>query len=105
MEKAEPPKMKGFRRKAVDLSQVSLVKTRAMAEGESLPLVMEPATDNVDLVDWARSNRELIETSLLKHGALLFRGFGLATVEDFERVALSICPELFGEYGDLPREA
>jgi alpha-ketoglutarate-dependent taurine dioxygenase len=104
MEKAEQPKMKGFRRKAVDLSHVSLVKSRTMAEGETLPLVIEPATDNVDLADWARHNGEFIDQSLGKHGAILFRGFGLATVEDFERVATSICPELFGEYGDLPRE-
>jgi hypothetical protein len=103
-EKAEQPKMKGFRRKAIDLSQASLVKTRTMAEGVSLPLVVEPAMDNVDLQDWARHNREFIEPCLEKHGAILFRGFGLATVEDFEKVALAICPELFGEYGDLPRE-
>src|SRR4051812_4139537 len=103
-EKSEQPKMKGFRRKAVDLSQVSLVKTRTMEEGGLLPLVMEPAVDNVDLAGWAEDNRGLIEASLYKHGAILFRGFGLGGVDDFEKVALAICPELFGEYGDLPRE-
>lgn len=104
MDKPEQPKMKGFRRKAVDLSQVSLVNARPLTEGEALPLVMEPALGNVDLAGWARENRALIESSLYKHGAILFRGFGIRTVDDFEAVALAICPDLFGEYGDLPRE-
>jgi hypothetical protein len=104
MEKSEQPKMKGLRRKAVDLSQVSLVKTRTIADGETLPLLVEPAVDNVDLHDWAKNSRSLIEAQLHKHGAVLFRGFGLSTVDDFEKLALALCPDLFGEYGDLPRE-
>jgi alpha-ketoglutarate-dependent taurine dioxygenase len=41
---------------------------------------------------------------LQKHGAILFRGFQVTTVAEFEQFAGAICPELFGEYGDLPRE-
>ena len=41
-----------------------------------------------------------------KHGAILFRGFGLAGAEDFERVAGDDRrDELFAEYGDLPPES
>jgi hypothetical protein len=58
----------------------------------------------VDIAAWAADNRAFLVQSLYAHGAVLFRGFGLATAEDFERVASAIVPELFGEYGDLPRE-
>jgi alpha-ketoglutarate-dependent taurine dioxygenase len=38
------------------------------------------------------------------HGGILFRGFGLSTAQDFERVAAGVYKEIFSEYGDLPRE-
>jgi alpha-ketoglutarate-dependent taurine dioxygenase len=34
----------------------------------------------------------------------LFRGFDLGSVSGFERLARGICGELYGDYGDLPRE-
>lgn len=83
---------------------MSSVKTDYLRPGETFPLVVQPNIDDVDLADWARSNREFIETNLSRHGALLFRGFQIDRVSEFERFALAICPELFGEYGDLPRE-
>jgi alpha-ketoglutarate-dependent taurine dioxygenase len=67
-------------------------------------LVIEPALPGIQLADWAAANRNVVEEELLRHGAILFRGFGLATAGDFERAATALCPELFGEYGDLPRE-
>jgi alpha-ketoglutarate-dependent taurine dioxygenase len=73
-------------------------------EGSTAPLVIEPEVENLDLADWAQGRRSLIETWLLKHGALLFRGFNVRTVADFESFAKTQCQELFGEYGDLPRE-
>jgi len=53
-------------------------------------------------VGWSAGQRDLLERLLLRHGAILFRGFRLALVEEFEQFALAICPQLFGEYGDLP---
>nr|MBA3356212.1 amino acid adenylation domain-containing protein [Pyrinomonadaceae bacterium] len=97
-------KLRSARRKAVDLSQVSLIKTDYLQPGETLPLVVEPNIEDLNLAEWAKSNREFIETKLLSHGAILFRGFNVDSVPKFERFASAICPELFGEYGDLPRE-
>ena len=97
-------KLRSSRRKAVDLSQVSSIKTDYLQPGETLPLVVEPNIEDLNLAEWAKSNREFIETKLLRHGAILFRRFNVDSVPEFERFALSICPELFGEYGDLPRE-
>jgi alpha-ketoglutarate-dependent taurine dioxygenase len=92
------------RRKAVDLEAVELVRSGFLEPGLPLPLVMTPGGSDVDLIDWAGENRTMLEEKLLRHGGILFRGFDVAGVEAFERFAQAICPELFGEYGDLPRE-
>ncbi|HEY6186970.1 MAG TPA: MupA/Atu3671 family FMN-dependent luciferase-like monooxygenase [Pyrinomonadaceae bacterium] len=97
--------LKSMRRKVVDLSTVNIVSMDEGRPGETFPLVIKPAVDDIDLVEWAHSNLELIETKLLEYGALLFHGFNVSAVSEFERFALTSCPELFGEYGDLPREA
>jgi len=91
-------------RKAVDLTQFSPVRESVLGDGQKLPLKIEPAVDHVDLAEWARNNRAAIEQKLYEHGGILFRGFGLSSPADFEKVAGSICRELYAEYGDLPRE-
>jgi alpha-ketoglutarate-dependent taurine dioxygenase len=93
-----------IRRKPVDLMHFNPVRESQLREDQPLPLVMEPAADDVDLADWVRNNREYIEQKLYQQGGILFRGFQLANAQDFERVAGSICRELYAEYGDLPRE-
>jgi non-ribosomal peptide synthetase component F/alpha-ketoglutarate-dependent taurine dioxygenase len=82
----------------------SMIKTSYLPGCEGLPLVIEPATNDVELVEWAGQSAAFIETELLKHGALLFRNFNTASVKEFERFAAAICDDLFSEYGDLPRE-
>jgi len=108
MEKiSDKPKMKSlkdFKRKAVDLSQATMIETTTLSPESKLPLVVSPAVENFDLADWVRTNRDFINSKLHEHGAILFRGFNLAAPTDFERVAAGICSELYGEYGDLPRE-
>lgn len=92
------------RRKPVDLKNFSPVKVHLLSSSKNLPLVVEPAEPGtVVLPDWAAENRDLLESYLLKHGAVLFRGFGLRTVPDFEQAAVSVARELYGGYGDLPR--
>ncbi|MEG4227987.1 amino acid adenylation domain-containing protein [Microcoleus sp. N9_B2] len=103
-EKINFSKFKSIKPKEVALPEGELIKTEFLQPGELFPLVIKPAINNVDLADWAKNNRELIEAKLLQHGAILFRGFIDPVVSAFEQFALSICSELFGEYGDLPRE-
>jgi len=103
-EESQVRKLKSARRKTVNLSQVNPVKTNYLRPEEPLPFVVQPNINDLDLADWAQSSREFIEVELQKHGAILFRGFDIKAVSEFERLALAICPELFGEYGDLPRE-
>ncbi|MEG5139393.1 MULTISPECIES: non-ribosomal peptide synthetase [unclassified Microcoleus] len=103
-EKLNFRKFKSIKPKEIALPEGELIKTELLQPGELFPLVIKPAVNNVDLADWAKNNREFIEAKLLQHGAILFRGFTEPVVSAFEQFALSICSELFGEYGDLPRE-
>lgn len=103
-EESQIRKLKSARRKTVNLSQVNPVKTTYLRPEEPLPFVVQPNINDLDLADWAKSSREFLEAELQKHGAILFRGFDINAVSEFERLAFAICPELFGEYGDLPRE-
>ena len=89
--------------KAISLLQEKLVVTDYLQPGQTFPLVIQPAARDVDLVAWAKTNWEFLEKELSKHGAILFRGFNVDSVSEFENFALAICPDLFGEYGDLPR--
>jgi amino acid adenylation domain-containing protein len=97
-------KFKSIKPKTISVPQSGFVKTSYLQPQETLPLVVQPDIEDIDLIDWANNNRSWIETQLLKHGAILFRGFNATSVPEFERFAQAICPELFGEYGDLPRE-
>ena len=101
----EASKLRITRRSAVDLTRLNPVTTRVLAGGGTRCLVVEPAQGDVDLVSWAVANREFLETSLLDTGAILFRGFVGIDVAEFERFTTVLCPELFTEYGDLPRAA
>ncbi|MBE7384649.1 MAG: amino acid adenylation domain-containing protein [Leptolyngbya sp. SIO1E4] len=103
-ERAQFKKFKTIKPKAVSLPQKELVKTGYLQPEQSLPYVIQPDDNEIDLADWATNKREFIETNLLKHGAILFRGFKINSVPAFEKVANAICPNLFGNYGDLPRE-
>jgi alpha-ketoglutarate-dependent taurine dioxygenase len=102
---AQGLRLRSTSRKVVDPSRID-VRERSLADEARSPVVLEPADRTVDLVEWSRSERTLLESKLLEHGAILFRGFGVASPLEFERFASGLCRgELFGEYGDLPREA
>src|SRR5262249_27662532 len=69
------------------LSQEELVRLSPLAGSPSrLPLVVEPALPDLDLAAYAAASRGALEELLFRHGALLFRGFGLRTVEAFQKV-------------------
>ncbi|RUT04339.1 hypothetical protein DSM106972_045670 [Dulcicalothrix desertica PCC 7102] len=105
--KQEESKLKKFMQvkpKAVKLPQGELIKTCFLDPDESLPLVIEPAINDIDIINWAKNNRLFIETKLQHHGAILFRNCNIDSVLTFENLAQAICPNLFAEYGDLPRE-
>jgi alpha-ketoglutarate-dependent taurine dioxygenase len=87
-------KFRAVRRKSVSLTQAELVRESLPVEGQSLPLVIEPALESVNLTQWAGAHREHLEGLLLRHGALLFRGFRVESVERFEQFARAVSPVL-----------
>jgi alpha-ketoglutarate-dependent taurine dioxygenase len=97
---AKRSKFKSIKPRAVSLPR-ELVKTSTL--GDRI-LLIEPAVENVNVINWAGNQRTFLENELLKYGAVLLRGFNVGSVQSFEAVAAAISQELFGEYGDLPRE-
>jgi len=81
-----------------------LVRIDPLDEEGGLPLVVRPGINVVDLVEWASENLGLIEDLLLEHGGLLFRGFNHNPATDFERFATGMCPDLFKDNGEHPRQ-
>lgn len=80
------------RRKAITVSEQTLVSERLWNPERSLPLVIEPTVTGIDLVDWAAQHRQMLEQKVLQHGAVLLRGFGVRTIEQFERAIASMSP-------------
>jgi amino acid adenylation domain-containing protein len=95
----------GRRRPVFSGGLESLVTAAPLAPSLPLPIVVRPAHAEVVLHEWAGASGEWIDELLRRHGALLLRGFQLASLADFERFADAACRELFADYGDLPREA
>jgi alpha-ketoglutarate-dependent taurine dioxygenase len=83
-----------IRRRALNVTPEGLVKVDPLSGERELPLVMRPAVEGVDLTTWVPGHRELIRTSLLKHGGILFRNFGLSSAVAFEQVAVACSTRL-----------
>jgi alpha-ketoglutarate-dependent taurine dioxygenase len=98
-------KFKAVKPKPVSLSPARVVEKEEVSPGQSLPLRLRPASGDVDLAEWCRANREAVEADLLRHGAILCRGFGIDGPDAFERVAAALCDELFNENGEHPRDS
>lgn len=70
---------------SVTVNELTLPRQTAY-DGKSFPLALQPASP-IDLpttLEWARSNRDELDARATEHGAILFRGFPLATTDDFD---------------------
>jgi alpha-ketoglutarate-dependent taurine dioxygenase len=93
-----------FARSALEHLALEQVTLSYLRPGSPLPLIVRPADEELDLVEWATSNSSFIETYLLRNGAILFRGFGLSTVEEFEQLIEGVSgPLLDYSYRSTPR--
>lgn len=81
-----------MRRKAVTLSAQSLVQERLLDATSGLPWLVEPAVTGVDLIQWAREHRDYLEQKVLQYGAVLFRGFGIVSLDQFNEVISALSP-------------
>jgi len=75
-------------------TQQEWIKTGLFMPEQRLPLVVEPAVPSVDLPHWLAGHRDFVESSLLVHGGILFRGFGLRDQADFDRALQATGVEL-----------
>jgi alpha-ketoglutarate-dependent taurine dioxygenase len=88
------------KRRAVSLDVEEMVRMRPLVEGQELPYLIEAAVDGINLGEWAKNNREMLNQSLWQHKALLFRGFNVRTPEAFEEFVLSASNSGLLEYVD-----
>lgn len=74
-----------------------------------LPLIVTPQDPELPLKTacaWLEDNPEWVQEKLLKHGAILFRNFAVASPEDFEQLARAVDDDLKNNYlGTSPRDA
>ena len=80
-------------RRTVSLSEKELVTFGRLASGHSLPLLVQPAIEGLNLSEWVTANKQLVDSQLLKDGAILFRGFQVS-VDQFRQFMLSVAGEL-----------
>lgn len=97
-------KLGSTRRKPIRLSQTHLIETELFQSEVLLPLVVKPAIEGLNLITWAASHREWIETHLLKHGGILFRNFNIKNATEFEQFIQTSSGELIDySYRSTPR--
>jgi alpha-ketoglutarate-dependent taurine dioxygenase len=109
---AAAPRPGSFQRRSVSLAPESLIESRPLFGGVSgvaggeLPLLVTPRMDGVDLVSWAANHRPWLDEHLLRHGGLLFRGFGLDRPAHLESLIHGVAGEAL-EYRERssPRSA
>jgi alpha-ketoglutarate-dependent taurine dioxygenase len=80
-----------IKRKHISITTERLVQ---LEPANGLPLVMRPLVEGLDLVTWALSNREFLNTHLLQHGAILFRDFKISCSEVFEQFVVACSAQL-----------
>ena len=80
------------------------IETRPLRAGSNFPLLVQLRERELAPAVWAEANREQVESWLREHGGILFRGFDLPTPAAFEQFCQALCPELYGQYGDLPKK-
>src|ERR1700741_4109793 len=68
------------------------------------PVVGRPTGGGVVLAEWAAENRPWLEATLHQAGAILFRGFGMDDVDEFQRFMQSTAGDLLPyTYRSSPR--
>lgn len=92
-------------RKVVSVSAGQLVEGGHLNERDGLaPRVLRPAAGAINLLGWAEANRAEVVDALERWGAVLFRGFTLDGVEEFERFMAAVSPDLLEyRYRSTPR--
>lgn len=97
---AGPKALTMARRKTFSVSQEKMITLDHLPQSDTIPVVVEPAVEGVDLAAWAASNRDHVADLLLEHRALLFRGFNVNTPDALNRVIQATSSGELLEYRD-----
>ncbi|MGK6311314.1 TauD/TfdA family dioxygenase [Variovorax sp. DT-64] len=79
------PRIGSPRRSAAAGAALALVRWSGLPGHDGFPALCEPALPGVSLPEWAGTQRQEIERRLLVHGAILFRGFAVASAAEFNQ--------------------
>jgi alpha-ketoglutarate-dependent taurine dioxygenase len=82
------------RRRRISLAGDGAVREGRLSPEQTLPLVLEPAREGIDLISWAASRREALAALLVENGGILFRGFLPGGVAEFDRFIRALSDEL-----------
>jgi len=72
------------RRRSVGGNPEEWIRITPLLPDRAIPTLIEPKVEGLELVPWARANKDLVEELLWKHRALLFRGFESGGMQGFE---------------------
>jgi len=75
------------------------------AVDRTFPFLIEPDVAGQRVADWLPLHRSDAYAELMRHGALLFRGFPMGSERDFEAAAQVLSDALESRYGDLVKRA
>jgi alpha-ketoglutarate-dependent taurine dioxygenase len=93
-----------IRRRPIRAGQETLVSETVLLPDAPLPLLFQPAVDGVNLKEWAATHRERVMEKLSTDGAILFRGFNVGTIGEFESVMQTLAGDLLDySYRSTPR--
>lgn len=93
-EKRGARKLPSIKRKQINVSPDALTSASYFGPGMTLPLVIRPSIEQVNLIAWATENCNFIERELLRHGAVLFRDFPVASLDVFQEFCRTLSGEL-----------
>lgn len=90
-------------RKSVNISSEELIRTSYL-QPDSLPLVVQPNLDNLNLAIWTENNRSWIQSQLLQYGGILLRGFNVKDASQFQQFIQALSGKLIEySYRSTPR--
>jgi alpha-ketoglutarate-dependent taurine dioxygenase len=82
------PRAGSVGRVPIRIAEPKIVKSSLLPDLR-LPLVVEPAVSGVGVAQWAEDNRSWIDGQLRKFGAILFRGFPIDSLDEFQKLIVS----------------
>lgn len=97
------PRLMGLgpgKRKTFNLSAERLVNLDHLPSHSAIPLVISPAVEGLDPAAWCTANRQLVDDLLMRHRAILFRGFNVLTAVALDQVIKATSNGELLEYRD-----